>query len=72
MLEVRQQRIKITTLAPGSVDTGFGTTAGLAAEGGAWKLSSEDVAGAIVDLLNTRDDAHLSRLELRPLRPPKS
>jgi len=72
MLEVRQQRIKITTLAPGSVDTGFGTTAGLAAEGDAWKLSSEDVAGAIVDLLNTRDDAHLSRLELRPLRPPKS
>jgi 3-oxoacyl-[acyl-carrier protein] reductase len=68
MLEVRHQGVKVTTLAPGSVDTGFGTHKGQQAA--PWKLSAEDVAQTILDLLRTRDDAHLSRVEMRPLRPP--
>jgi hypothetical protein len=32
-------------------------------------LRPDDVAAAVVDLLRTRDDAHLSRVEMRPLRP---
>ena len=67
MLEVRQAGVKVTVLAPGSVDTGFGTHP---ASRAAWKLQPEDVAAAILDLLRMRDDAHLSRVELRPLRPP--
>ena len=67
MLEVRQAGVKVTVLAPGSVDTGFGTHA---AHPASWKLRPEDVAGAVLDLLRTRDEAHLSRVELRPLRPP--
>src|SRR3989442_453789 len=67
MLEVRQQGVKVTTLAPGSVATGFG---GEREEAAAWKLRPDDIAGAVVDLLRTRDDAHLSRVEMRPLRPP--
>ncbi len=68
MLEVRHQGVKVTTLAPGSVDTEFG---GPARHGeGDWMLRAEDVAGAVLDLLRTRDEAHLSRVELRPLRPP--
>jgi len=67
MLEVRQSGVKVTVLAPGSVDTGFGTHPTSRA---AWKLQPEDVASAILDLLRMRDDAHLSRVELRPLRPP--
>jgi NAD(P)-dependent dehydrogenase (short-subunit alcohol dehydrogenase family) len=70
MLEVRQRGIKVTTLAPGSVDTGFGGRAD-AGGGDSWMLRPEDVAGAVLDLLRTRDEAHLSRVELRPLRPPK-
>jgi NAD(P)-dependent dehydrogenase (short-subunit alcohol dehydrogenase family) len=68
MLEVRHAGVKVTTLAPGSVDTGFG---GRADDGKAdsWMLRSEDVAAAVVDLLRTRDEAHLSRVEMRPLRP---
>lgn len=66
MLEVRQLGVKVTTLAPGSVDTGFG--GGRATDGG-WMLRPEDLAGALLDLLRTRDEAHLSRVELRPLRP---
>jgi len=69
MLEVRHQGVKVTTLAPGSVDTGFGGGEDRAREGGSWMLRPEDVASAVLDLLRTRDDAHLSRVEMRPLRP---
>jgi NAD(P)-dependent dehydrogenase (short-subunit alcohol dehydrogenase family) len=67
MLEVRHQGVKVTTIAPGSVATGFG---GEREDAGAWKLQPDDVAGTVLDLLRTRDDAHLSRVEMRPLRPP--
>lgn len=70
MLEVRHHGVKVTTLAPGSVETAFGAQA---VERGPepWRLRPEDLAEAVLDLLRTRDDAHLSRVELRPLRPPK-
>jgi NAD(P)-dependent dehydrogenase (short-subunit alcohol dehydrogenase family) len=71
MLEVRQQGVKVTTLAPGSVDTGFGGRGEGAGGRDSWMLRPEDVAGAVLDLLRTRDDAHLSRVEMRPLRPQK-
>jgi NAD(P)-dependent dehydrogenase (short-subunit alcohol dehydrogenase family) len=67
MLEVRHQGVKVTTLAPGSVDTTFGG----APRGGDWMLVPDDVARAVVDLARTRDAAHLSRVEMRPLRPPR-
>jgi NAD(P)-dependent dehydrogenase (short-subunit alcohol dehydrogenase family) len=68
MLEVRQQGVKVTTIAPGSVATGFGgENEGTAAS---WKLQPADVADTVLDLLRTRDDAHLSRVDMRPLRPP--
>jgi 3-oxoacyl-[acyl-carrier protein] reductase len=67
MLEVRERGVKVTVLAPGSVDTGFGSGFGMGG-GSSWKLQPEDLAGAVVDLLHTRDAAHLSRVELRPLR----
>jgi 3-oxoacyl-[acyl-carrier protein] reductase len=70
MLEVRQQGVKVTTLAPGSVNTGFGAAAGGAERSDAgWMLQPEDIAAAVVDLLRSRDEAHLSRVEMRPLRP---
>jgi NAD(P)-dependent dehydrogenase (short-subunit alcohol dehydrogenase family) len=69
MLEVRQAGVKVTTLAPGSVDTGFGGRDEPGAERTSWMLRPEDVAGAVLDLLRTRDEAHLSRVEMRPLRP---
>ena len=68
MLEVRQKGVKVTTIAPGSVDTGFG---GGPRGDTSWMLQSDDVAGAVMDLLGTRDGAHLSRVEMRPARPQK-
>ena len=72
MLEVRYRGVKVTTIAPGSVATGFPAAAGLPSTAdAATKLLAEDLATTLLALLRTRDDAHLSRVELRPLRPQK-
>jgi NAD(P)-dependent dehydrogenase (short-subunit alcohol dehydrogenase family) len=69
MLEVRQRGVKVVTLAPGSVETGF---AGMPRSGDtSWMLSPEDVARTVIDLLRVREGAHLSRIEMRPARPHK-
>lgn len=68
MLEVRQHGVKVTTIAPGSVNTSFG---GLPKAEGDWMLQAEDVAETVISLLRMRDDAHSSRIEMRPLRPQK-
>jgi len=68
MLEVRHAGIRVSCVMPGSVATEFGSEA----PGGAdWKLHSEDVARAVVDLLAYPARALPSRVELRPTRPPK-
>ncbi len=66
MLEVRQKDVKVTTIAPGSVQTEFGARDRTGAD---WMLQAEDVSGAVMDLLRTRDGAHLSRVEMRPAQP---
>jgi NAD(P)-dependent dehydrogenase (short-subunit alcohol dehydrogenase family) len=69
MQEVRYDNIRVSTVMPGSVSTGFG---GRGAHGEAdWKLAPEDVAEAVVDLLGHPPRSHPSRVELRPSRPPK-
>jgi 3-oxoacyl-[acyl-carrier protein] reductase len=68
MLEVRHQGVKVTTLAPGSVDTTFGSGSRGSTD---WMLKPEDLAQTVLSLLATRDEAHLSRIEMRPARPPK-
>jgi 3-oxoacyl-[acyl-carrier protein] reductase len=72
MLEVRHQGVKVTTVAPGSVDTGFGSRAGVSGgEATAWMLQPSDIAATVCDLLRSRAEAHSSRVEMRPSRPPK-
>ena len=69
MLEVRGRGVKVTTLAPGSVDTGF---AGMPRGGDtSWMLRPEDLADTVLDLLRARDGAHSSRIEMRPAQPQK-
>jgi len=70
MQELRYDNIKVTTVLPGSVATGFsGRDAGAGAD---WKLLPEDVAHAIADLLNHPARSLPSRVEIRPSRPKKS
>jgi NAD(P)-dependent dehydrogenase (short-subunit alcohol dehydrogenase family) len=69
MLEVRQKGVKVTTIAPGSVDTGF--AGGPRPADTSWMLSPEDVAQTVVQLLRMREGAHSSRVEMRPAKPQK-
>lgn len=69
MQEVRYDGIRVATIAPGSVRTGF---SGRAEEGADWKLAAEDVAQAIIDLVEHPTRSLPSRVELRPSQPKKS
>jgi NAD(P)-dependent dehydrogenase (short-subunit alcohol dehydrogenase family) len=70
MQELRPDNIRVTYILPGSVATGF---TGRASDAGAeWKLHPEDVAQAIIDVLNHPARSLPSRVEIRPSRPQKS
>ena len=74
MQEVRQDGIRVTTVLPGSVNTGFMRRHGSVhapSPADDWKLAPEDVALAIVDLLAHPSRSLPSRLEIRPSRPPR-
>ena len=66
MQELRDDNIRVTTVLPGSVATGFSGRE--PATGVDWKLLPEDVAHAIVDLLNHPARSLPSRIEIRPDR----
>jgi NAD(P)-dependent dehydrogenase (short-subunit alcohol dehydrogenase family) len=67
MQEVRHDGIRVATIAPGSVNTSFGDHE----SGSEWKLSPDDVAHAVVDLLDHPPRSLPSRVEIRPAKPPK-
>ena len=67
MLEVRQDNIRVSTVMPGSVQTAF-STGGDAPEHD-WKLSADDVAQVVFDLLGHSARSLPSRVEIRPSRP---
>lgn len=68
MLEVRHHGVKVTTIAPGSVNTTF---AGRASAEAAWMIQPKDIAATVLDLLRMPDGTHSSRIEMRPAMPPK-
>jgi 3-oxoacyl-[acyl-carrier protein] reductase len=69
MQEVRYDGVRVTTVLPGSVNTGFGGRANTKSE---WALQPEDVAEAIVDLLAHPPRSLPSRVEIRPAQPKRS
>jgi 3-oxoacyl-[acyl-carrier protein] reductase len=69
MQEVRHDRIRVSCVLPGSVDTGFSRSAPGA--DASWKLAAGDVAQTIVDLLRHPPRSLPSRVELRPSTPRK-
>ena len=69
MQELRHDDIRVSTVCPGSVRTGFaGAAAGAGTE---WKLAPEDVAQVVMDLLAHPGRSLPSRVDIRPSRPPK-
>ncbi len=67
MMEVRPFDIRVSTIMPGSVQTGF-STGGDAPEHD-WKLSPDDVAQVVFDLLGHSTRSLPSRVEIRPSKP---
>jgi NAD(P)-dependent dehydrogenase (short-subunit alcohol dehydrogenase family) len=70
MLDVRYDGIRVSTIMPGSVATDFGADPG-AKPKEAWKLSTKDIAKAVVDLYRYPCGSLASRIELRPSQPPR-
>jgi NAD(P)-dependent dehydrogenase (short-subunit alcohol dehydrogenase family) len=69
MLDLRYEGIRVSLIMPGSVDTAFGGRPSGEKEG--WALTPEDVSQAVLDLLSYPGNAHVSRVEMRPSRPPR-
>jgi 3-oxoacyl-[acyl-carrier protein] reductase len=69
MQEVRHDNIRVSYVMPGSVATNFGDPFG--APDADWKLTPDDVARVVVDLIAHDARSLPSRVELRPSRPRK-
>jgi NAD(P)-dependent dehydrogenase (short-subunit alcohol dehydrogenase family) len=69
MQEVRHDNVRVSYVMPGSVATGF--SGGDESKGADWKTSADDVANVVLDLLRLDPRSLLSRVELRPSRPPR-
>jgi 3-oxoacyl-[acyl-carrier protein] reductase len=69
MQEVRHDNIKVTTIAPGSVATGF--SGGDETKGADWKIAASDIGDLVLDLLRLDTRSLPSYIELRPSKPPR-
>lgn len=67
LLDCRRENIGVCTVLPGSIDTEFfGVRAG-----SEWKIHPEDVAQMVMAILEMPPRTLVSRVEMRPLKPPK-
>jgi 3-oxoacyl-[acyl-carrier protein] reductase len=75
MLDYRHEGIRVSYVMPGSVDTEFGggTTgsSGNQESGGDWKINPADIADVVVTMLAMPRRTTVSRVEIRPSRPPR-
>jgi 3-oxoacyl-[acyl-carrier protein] reductase len=65
MQDVRSGNVRVSTIMPGSVATGFSGQLG----GAEWKIWPEDVAEVVHMLLQLPERTLVSRVEVRPTRP---
>jgi NAD(P)-dependent dehydrogenase (short-subunit alcohol dehydrogenase family) len=81
MLDHRHDGVRVSLVMPGSVDTEFGR-AGSASENAQgksqavtaksdWKIAPEDIADIVVSVLKMPSRTTISRVEVRPSRPPR-
>lgn len=70
MLDLRHDGVRVSLIMPGSVDTGFRHPGGERTK--PWALTADDVARACLQVMQYPENAHVSRVEMRPSQPPKS
>jgi NADP-dependent 3-hydroxy acid dehydrogenase YdfG len=68
MLEVREYNIRVASVCPGSVATDF-NTGGLDPRSKGEILRAEDVAEAVLSIINLPIRAMMSEVDLRPTNP---
>jgi len=66
MLDHRNDGVRVSTIMPGSVATGFGKGGGED-----WKIAPEDIAEIVLSLLRMPERTTVSAVEVRPSRPKK-
>ncbi|MBZ5577129.1 MAG: SDR family oxidoreductase [Acidobacteriia bacterium] len=71
MLDHRYDHVRVSSIMPGSVDTGFGGGPSNRAGDTGWMIAPEDVAEAVVMVLRMPARTMVSRVEMRPSRPKK-
>ncbi len=69
MLDHRHDNVRVSTIMPGSVNTGFGTHSAQA--GADWKIAPEDIAEIVLTVLRMPARTLISAVEVRPSRPQK-
>jgi 3-oxoacyl-[acyl-carrier protein] reductase len=69
MLDVRHDDVRVSIVMPGSVNTFFGGAEQKPER--AWALEADDVALAVMQVLDYPKEAHVSRVEMRPSQPPR-
>ena len=67
MLDHRNENIRVSYIMPGSVDTGFSRNPVSAS----WKIAPQDIAEIVMSILRLPERTLVSRVEVRPSRPPK-
>lgn len=70
MQELRHEDIRVSCVLPGSVSTEF--SGGDPSKGADWKISPDEVAEVVLNLLRHNPRSLPSRVELRPSKPRKS
>ena len=66
MQDVRQHDIRVSYVMPGSVNTEFNFKDAKPAD---WKLTADDIAAVVLDLVRSDKRALASRVEIRPSKP---
>lgn len=64
MLDLRQAGVRVSTIMPGSVATGFNNNE--VGDKDAWKIQIEDMGKLVVDLFNMNPRTLPSKIEVRP------
>ncbi|MFZ0589757.1 MAG: SDR family oxidoreductase [Bryobacteraceae bacterium] len=69
MLDHRYENVKVSYIMPGSVNTKFNGHSPSSSSD--WKIAPEDIAEIVIDILRKPGRTLVSRVEVRPAKPPR-